>query len=281
MFQPVEGMQSAQGDEGWREIHYYAYVERPFDELWPLLATQPNDVLGNGRAVPRGRGTSELHVHFGGVDVARNVAMQFGELIREDERARMEMQCRAARHPRMFPLLEATLELAPLPSGRRHFTQVGLVGRYRPPLGVAGDVADRLGGSGIAVESIRHFVEGVAQRLETMVTPERRKPDEDEPTPDATREPAGPGLKKILLIVERLTSRPGGAVRVARRLEAMPGVVRVGIDPEATLAEIHYDPDRCHPNDLVDEVEEDNASTIVLSASSPASPPNQGGLRAT
>jgi hypothetical protein len=129
MFQPVEGPLSARGEE-WREIHYYAYVERPFDELWPLLATQPNNVLGDGRAVPRGRGTSELHAHFGGVDVARNVAMQFSELIREDERARLEMQCRAARHPRMFPLLEATLELAPLPSGRRHFTQVGLVGRY-------------------------------------------------------------------------------------------------------------------------------------------------------
>ena len=267
--------------EGWREIHSYAYVERPFDDLWPLLATQPNNVLGDGRAVPRGRGTSELHAHLGGVDVAQNVVMQFSELTRDDERARLEMQCRAARHPRMFPLLEATLELAPLPSGQQHLTQVGLVGRYRPPLGVVGDVADRLGGSGIAVESIRHFVEGVAQRLEAMVTPERPRPDEDEPTPDATREPAGPEQKKILLMVEGLTSRPGGAVRVARRLAAMPGVVRVGIDPDSALAEIHYDPDRCHPNDLVDEVEEDNASTVDLSASSPASSPHQGGSRAT
>ncbi len=67
MIEQVEATPSTRDDAGWREIHYYAYVERPFDELWPLLATQPNNVLGDGRAVPRGRGTSELHVHLGGV----------------------------------------------------------------------------------------------------------------------------------------------------------------------------------------------------------------------
>ncbi len=246
-------------NEGWREIHHYAYVERLFDELWPLLATQPNSVLGDGRAVPWGHGTSELHAHLSGVGVARDVALHFGELICGDERASLEVQCRAARHPRMFPLLEATLELAPLPAGRRHLTQVGLAGWYRPPLGVIGDVADRLGGSGIAVESVRHFVEDVARHLENLVTPERTEPDEDDPAPGATREPAGPGLKKILLIVERLALRPGGALGVARRLAAVPGVVRVEIDPTTTLAELHYDPDRCHPSDLLDDLDEDDA----------------------
>jgi hypothetical protein len=255
MFEQVVGIRSARDDGGWREIHYYAYVERPFDELWPLLATQPNNVLGDGRAVPRGRGTSELHVHLGGVEVARNVAMQFGELIWDDDRAGLSVHCRAARHPGMFPLLEARFELASLPSGRRHLTQVGLVGRYRPPLGVLGDIADRLGGSGIAVESIRRFVEDVARRLEAVFTPP--KSDEDERTPDVTREPGGPELKKILLMVERLATRPGGAVGAARRLAATPGVVRVDIDPDTTLAEVHYNPARCQARDLVAELEDD------------------------
>jgi hypothetical protein len=255
MFEQVVGIPSARDDGGWREIHYYAYVERPFDELWPLLATQPNNVLGDGRAVPRGRGTSELHVHLGGVEVARNVAMQFGELIWDDDRAGLSVHCRAARHPGMFPLLEARFELASLPSGRRHLTQVGLVGRYRPPLGVLGDIADRLGGSGIAVESIRRFVEDVARRLEAVFTPP--KSDEDERTPDVTREPGGPELKKILLMVERLATRPGGAVGAARRLAATPGVVRVDIDPDTTLAEVHYNPARCQARDLVAELEDD------------------------
>ena len=254
MLDRVEGTPLPRDHEGWREIQHYAYVARPFGDIWPLLATRPNNVLGDGRAVPRGRGTSELHAHLGGVDVARTVAMHFSELICDDERAGLAVRCRAARHPRMFPLLEATLELAPLPSGRRHLTQVGLVGRYRPPLGVLGGVVDRLGGSGIADESIRHFVEDVARRLETMVTPRRPEPDEDEPTRDVRREPDGPELKKILLIVERLASRQGGAVRVARRLAATPGVVRVDIDPETTLAEILYDPARCHPRDFLDGV---------------------------
>lgn len=257
MFEQVEGTSPARDDAGWREIHYYAYVERPFDELWPLLATQPNNVLGDGRAVPRGRGTSVLHVHLGGVELARNVAMQFSELIWDDDRAGLAVHCRAARHPGMFPLLEARFELAPLPSGRRHFTQVGLVGHYRPPLGVLGDLADRLGGSGIAVESIRRFVDDVARRLETVFTRERTKSDEDEPTTDITREPGGPELKKILLMVERLATRPGGAVGAARHLAATPGVVWVDIDPDTTLAEVHYDPARCHAGDLIDDLEDD------------------------
>lgn len=245
-------------DAGWREFHYFAYAERSFDELWPLLATQPNNVLGDGRAVPRGRGTSELHVHLGGVEVARDVAMQFSELIWDDDRAELAVHCRAARYPGMFPLLEARFELAPLPSGRRHLTQVGFVGRYRPPLGVLGDIADRLGGSGIAVESIRRFVEDVARRLETVFTPQRLKSGEDEPTTDITREPGGPELKRILLMVERLATRPGGAVGAARRLAAMPGVVWVSIDPDSTLAEVHYDPACCHPRELLDDLADDD-----------------------
>lgn len=256
MFGQMEATPSARDDAGWREFHYYAYVERPFDELWPLLATQPNNVLGDGRAVPRSRGTSELHVHLGGVEVSRNVAMQFGGLVWEDDGAELVVHCRAARHPGMFPLLEARFELAPLPSGRRHLTQVGLVGRYRPPLGVFGDIADRLGGSGIAAESIRRFVEDVARRLETVFTPERLKSGEHEPTTDITREPGGPELKKILLMVERLATRPGGAVGATRRLAATPGVVWVDIDPDSTLAEVHYDPARCHTRDLLDHLAE-------------------------
>ena len=181
MSEQAQGTPSSRDDGGWREIHHYAYVQRPFGELWPLLATRPNNVLGDGRAVPRGRGTSELHVHLGGVEVARNVAMQFGELIWDDDRAGLSLHCRAARHPGVFPLLEARFELAPLPSARRHLTQVGLVGRYRPPLGVLGHLADRLGGSGIAVESIRRFVDDVARRLETVFRPQRPLSDEDEP----------------------------------------------------------------------------------------------------
>jgi hypothetical protein len=263
MFGQVEATPTPRGEEGWREIHHYAYVERSFDDVWPLLATEPNGVLSDGPPVPLGGGTSDLHAHVGGIDVARTVAMHFSGLLCDDARAGLAVHWEAAHHPRMFPVLEATLELVPVPSGRRHLTQVGLVGRYRPPLGVLGDMADRIGGSGVAVESIRHFVEDLARRLETMVSPEPLGPGEGESTPDVTREPEGPEVKKILVIVEQLASRPGGAVGVARRLAARPGVVRVDIDPDTTLAEIHYDPARCHPGDFLDDLEDDDESTTA------------------
>ena len=45
-------------------------------------------------------------------------------------------------------------------------TQVKLSGRYRPPLGRVGELADTLAGKQLAVESVQGFLDELVRRLE-------------------------------------------------------------------------------------------------------------------
>lgn len=134
-------------DRTWRDIRHCAYVDRPFAEVCRLLAEEPARVLGDsgdGGVVREQR--AGLHVRRAGVDVSRDVRILRGDLLLDEDAARLPLRWEDAERPNLFPVLEATLELVPVPAGRRPTTQVGLAGRYRPPFGRLGAVADTLAG---------------------------------------------------------------------------------------------------------------------------------------
>ena len=161
--------------EGWREIRHYAFVERPYEDCWNLLAAAANSVLGDDDTDwQRGSAFSELHV-WRGMDLCREVRIRFGGIVCSEARARMAISWEDRRHPRFFPVLEAVLELTPLAFGGGETTQVGLVGRYSPPFGALGGIADRAVGGGIAAESIGWFVAQVASRMEELIPPQPRR----------------------------------------------------------------------------------------------------------
>ncbi len=74
-----------------------------------------------------------------------------------------------------FPVLIADLELAELLDGQ---SRISLSGSYRPPLSVAGGLADRAIGHLVAEASVRRFVLDIADRLTTAdeVAPEGSGP---------------------------------------------------------------------------------------------------------
>ena len=110
-------------------------VERPFEDVWARLAQSPAQILGrDGEADGTGAGTA-LHARRAGVDVSRDVRLRFGGMVCDERRARLSPRWEDAHHPRLFPVFDAVLELAPLKSGRHQVTQIGVVGRYRPPFG--------------------------------------------------------------------------------------------------------------------------------------------------
>jgi hypothetical protein len=141
--------------ERWRKLHEFTYVDRPFRDVRRLLAGQPQCVLAGS-----------LTAQFGGLDLNRDVRMVIGEIGIGVHSVRLPIQWEDARHPGLFPLLEATLEFVPVAAGRRPTTQIGLFGRYRPPLGHIGAVADGLAGSRIVTESVQTFLDDLAERLE-------------------------------------------------------------------------------------------------------------------
>lgn len=237
---------------GWRQICHYAYIERPFDEVWTLLARSPAEVLGAETETP-GVPEASLHARRAGMEMSRDVRLRFGGLVCDEHRARLSLRWEDAHHPGLFPVLEAVVELAPLKGGRQQITQIGVVGHYRPPFGVIGAVADRLAGEAVAAESVSRFVEELARRLEGLIA----EPAAAGKDPRLIQPPVGPGLRRVFIPVDRLDDRPGGAACVGRYLESAPGVVRAEVHPLAGMAAIEFDPELCNPMKLLEDLEDD------------------------
>jgi hypothetical protein len=154
-------------DRTWREVRHYAYVDRPFAEVCRMLAREPERVLGHsGDAGAVREQLIGLHILRGGVDLSREVRVVLGNLVLDEDAARLVLRWEDAERPNLFPVLEAALELTPVPAGRRPTTQVGLVGRYRPPFGRLGAVADTLAGHGLVLESVERFLDEITLRIE-------------------------------------------------------------------------------------------------------------------
>jgi hypothetical protein len=162
------GERTKSDHSGWRQIRRHAFVERPYEEVWPLLASASRSVLGDDEGATPGRASSELHV-WRGMDLSREVRLHFGGVVCTEQWARMAIRWEDRRHPRLFPVLDAVLEVAPLAFERGEVTEVALTGWYRPPLGALGGLADRVAGRGVAAESVAWFVERVASRIEEII----------------------------------------------------------------------------------------------------------------
>ncbi len=86
--------------------------------------------------------------------------------------------------------MEAAVEVIPVPTGHRPVTQVGLVARYRPPLGRLGAMGDAVAGSRIVLESVERFIDDLATRIEAEVDLPADTPRlEDGPIPATSGSP--------------------------------------------------------------------------------------------
>ncbi len=241
-------------DRTWREVRQYAYVDRPCAEVCRLMAGEPERVLGH----PGDRGAvreqrAGLHVRRAGVDLSREVRIVRGDLILDEDAARLPLRWEDAERPNLFPVLEATLELVPVPAGRRSATQVGLTGRYRPPFGRLGAVADTLAGHKVVLESVDRFLDEITGRIEAEV----------EPRALASEAPGSQvsGLssqRRVFLHVEGLERFPSGALPLRERLSAEPGVRKAMVDAVAGMAVIDYNATVCSLGRLLAAIDEEN-----------------------
>ena len=235
---------------GWRDIHRYAYVARPYDEVWPWLAGHLSAI---GEPLPDGGRSVEMRVSPAGMEINRPVRLRVAGLVCDAEAARAALGWVDAAHPLLFPTLRAVLEVVPVPNDTASFTQLGIRAKYRPPLGPVGLVGDRLLGAGITDVALTNFLDDLARAVEDGVAPPeigRRPP----PAPD----PPGPGdpvVQRMFLTLDGLAVRKGGALAVAGALQSLPGVTHVSIDPEAGLAAVDHDPAQCGARRMIVEVE--------------------------
>jgi len=143
--------------ERWRTLHEFVEIDRPFRAVRHYVVAHPQSIMAGS-----------VQATVAGLDLGRGVRMIVGDLQIGPHGARVPIHWEDLRHPALFPLLDATLELRPVP-GRRPATQIGFFGRYRPPLGSLGALGDRLAGSHLVLESVVTFLTALAARLEGAV----------------------------------------------------------------------------------------------------------------
>ena len=228
---------------GWRPVRHFAYVDRAFSQVRSYLAAAPSRLLGDNLAADGERGgqLTDLHLQRAGVDVSRNVRVLLGDIEIAPRCIRIPLHWEDARRPGLFPVLAATLEIAPVASGPRPTTQLLLAGRYGPPLGRLGALADTVAGHRVVLESVERFLDGLTDRLE-------RDLPKPAPVPEAAEAPhaRSPGrLHRVVLPFEGLGDRAGGAMEIQQRLLAVEGVETVDVDPLVEMAVVGYDATVC------------------------------------
>jgi copper chaperone CopZ len=261
MAMAAEGQTQVSGPPTWHPIHRYAYVTRPFEDVWTAVAGSPSMLLdeSTGEGVKR----LELRARLAGVHLARPVLVRVGGLVNRGDRAFLALAWWDQGQRNLFPVMEAVLELVPVDYRGWPITQIGLVGRYRPPFGAFGNAIDRVAGAQIVAESVTWFVEEVARRLAAAL------PAQEALEPPLGKETAPVDLEPwphVFLPVDGLSHRVGGAAAARQRLASIPGVQHVEIDPIAAMAVVDYDPERCTPDDFVAVLDADaDADTASVS----------------
>jgi hypothetical protein len=153
-----------------RHVYYYTYLEAPFGVAAPLLASAPSTWLPPP-AAPHGDG---WHVRLSAEGVLPRMAATRLAAVEVQAPAPAEAQLlrpvlwRDSAHDGLFPVLEADLELVGLNGSG---CQLSLIGSYRPPLSVVGEVGDRLIGRHVAEACVRRFVLDIAERIDAAAEP--------------------------------------------------------------------------------------------------------------
>jgi hypothetical protein len=174
------------------EIRSYDYVNQPFSRVRTALLADPIGTLREATRVASARAQSlsaELRTTIAGIDVSAEIVCTVGPAL--DEPAgpfgtptmTMPVAWEAARHPQLFPLMNAVLTIYPLTSTE---TQVDFLGRYEPPLGGVGSVLDAMIGHRIAEACVHRFTRDVAHHLRTQLGRQTLRAGSDAPAPEAT-----------------------------------------------------------------------------------------------
>ncbi|MGC8628019.1 MAG: hypothetical protein ACP5VR_10825 [Acidimicrobiales bacterium] len=139
-------------------------VSRPVDEI--VVALTEGVHLGRA-ARGAGEALSDIRVKVGPQGwpmlLAKTVEITTGPVRQHDRTMLVAFSWRATGPGSLFPSLDADIEVSPISPGQ---SQVALRGRYEPPGGAPGKVADRLVLHRLADATIRAFLSQLALQLE-------------------------------------------------------------------------------------------------------------------
>ncbi|HET8525588.1 MAG TPA: hypothetical protein VFM81_03025 [Actinomycetota bacterium] len=146
-------------------LRYYVDLPLPLGDAEAALVEGPEmwipglfrDAEDRGRALLTEVGFS-METHR----IDREVEIELGTPYVSGSATRMPLTWRATSKGRLFPRLEADIELAGLGPDR---SQLSMDARYRPPLALVGRALDRALLHRVAEATIKDFVDRVAERI--------------------------------------------------------------------------------------------------------------------
>ena len=154
-----------------REIHCYDYVNHPYEQVRDALSKDARAVFQSATKAAASRAqsiASELRIDIGGIGIEADIRVSVKKIevrpraTMSRPATRLQLEWRAARTPRLFPLMKADLSIYPLTATE---TQLDFKGLYEPPLGLLGKAVNAMVGHRIAEVSVHRFVSNVAQYL--------------------------------------------------------------------------------------------------------------------
>lgn len=152
-------------------IRSYVEVALPFAEVEATLLRMPGRWLSAAAIDADEWGASllsKIGVGSRGAGLSRQVELHVDRPIRSPGKVLLPIRWHAVKARGLFPVMEAELVLTALGPD---ITQLALEGRYDPPFGVAGKIADRAVMHRVAEATVRGFVTRVAARLEGAANP--------------------------------------------------------------------------------------------------------------
>jgi hypothetical protein len=151
-------------------LRYFLDLDDPFDRVEAALLDDPASwVPGMARSAEELGERLLAEVGFaveGEHRIHKEVEISFGEPYRSLTKTRLPMSWRATGAKRLFPSLEADLEVAGLGATR---TQISISARYIPPMGPLGQALDRALLHRVAEATIGDFLDRVGEAIATRV----------------------------------------------------------------------------------------------------------------
>ncbi len=152
-------------------IRYYLELSFPFEEVEESLLAAPEAWLPGVAREAEDRGEELLgEVGFSFDDdhrLSKEVHIQLGPPYRITGKTVLPLSWKATGPERLFPSLEADLEVAALGGSR---TQLSISARYRPPLGVVGKALDRVLLHRVAEATVKDFLDRVGEGIGARVS---------------------------------------------------------------------------------------------------------------
>jgi hypothetical protein len=116
---------------------------------------------------------AELRVSLSGIDLSAEIAVDVQGTVEETTAAgrhastRIPIHWRAAKHPGLFPSMNAVLSVYPLTATE---TQLDFDGEYEPPFGILGGAIDAILLHRVAEASVHRFVSDVAHCIRRQLS---------------------------------------------------------------------------------------------------------------